>query len=716
VPSNRATAYLILDDKGFSVGLGRARTKLTGWQRDMAVIGKRMQSVGKTMTKYVTLPIVGGFALATKAAMDDAKGMQVLHAVIQKTAHATAAQTAANDAYVNAMAVKTGIDRTSIRLMEQRLLPATKNVAKAQELATLAMDLGAGMGKDATTVATALTKAYLGVTSGLSRFGIKTNEMVPQQKKVTAAMALASKGMLKEGDVTTTLVKKTLPFSVILARLHKQFDGLAAKKASPLQKLAEQLKALEISFGNILLPVVTKLAGWLGKLATSFTNLSTATKTTITKWLAITAVAGPVIFLFSKLLTTVVMVGSAVRTLALTFGALRAAMVVGGFKAMVASFVAMTGPVGLAAAAIAALGVGAYLLTKHFDQVKAPAATFAQIVGGKLVVAGKALSASTMEDVKALAQIADRMNAAAGAAKTLAEDLGTRLLNALEQSKGKITASIRTLMGEIDVMQKFAAHPLDLPAPDTHLTAEQFYQYRVLIMKSLHVTGKEADYFLRSTYGKQYSLKKPNIDPAVRAVNAMAAAGKRTTAAMVIKIGQDLGIIPRNASKSCLTAAKKMVAALRDAPAEMKAVGYQYVTDLASGMAAADNGAARHAARIAEDISNGFKRGLKGSPQYMSYHYGQGYMDAFGQGVTDALPRVSGRVQAAAGSSPWAMPTPAYAGASSGGGSGGGGVHVHVHMPGGTTLIGTARQVGEAIAPHVAAAIDRANARTGRRR
>jgi hypothetical protein len=51
-------------------------------------------------------------------------------------------------------------------------------------------------------------------------------------------------------------------------------------------------------------------------------------------------------------------------------------------------------------------------------------------------------------------------------------------------------------------------------------------------------------------------------------------------------------------------------------------------------------------------------------------------------------------------------------------GAGGGSVtyNVNVVVPGGTTLIGTAREVGEILAPHVARAVGRATDRAGRRR
>jgi phage-related protein len=43
-------------------------------------------------------------------------------------------------------------------------------------------------------------------------------------------------------------------------------------------------------------------------------------------------------------------------------------------------------------------------------------------------------------------------------------------------------------------------------------------------------------------------------------------------------------------------------------------------------------------------------------------------------------------------------------------------LHVHVHVPGGTTLVGTAKQVAEVLAPHVKTAVERHDARLGRRR
>jgi hypothetical protein len=54
----------------------------------------------------------------------------------------------------------------------QRLLIVTKDVAQAQSLFETALNVSAGTGKDLTTVATSLSKAYLGDNAALGRLGV----------------------------------------------------------------------------------------------------------------------------------------------------------------------------------------------------------------------------------------------------------------------------------------------------------------------------------------------------------------------------------------------------------------------------------------------------------------------------------------------------------------------------------------------------------------
>lgn len=75
-------------------------------------------------------------------------------------------------AFVNKLQFATGISEDELRPALQRLLTVTNNVAKSQELLQLALNVSAGTGKDLASVTNALSRAYLGNNSSLSRLGV----------------------------------------------------------------------------------------------------------------------------------------------------------------------------------------------------------------------------------------------------------------------------------------------------------------------------------------------------------------------------------------------------------------------------------------------------------------------------------------------------------------------------------------------------------------
>ena len=69
--------------------------------------------------------------------------------------------------------------------------------------------------------------------------------------------------------------------------------------------LKSTLEGIAISFGNIILPAVKKLASWLQELLNKINNLTDAQKETIVKIAAVVAAIGPALMIVGKLLTTV---------------------------------------------------------------------------------------------------------------------------------------------------------------------------------------------------------------------------------------------------------------------------------------------------------------------------------------------------------------------------------------------------------------------------
>lgn len=74
--------------------------------------------------------------------------------------------------YISNLERQTGVLDDELRPAMDRFLRATYDVAKSQELLSLALDISAGTGKDLTAVSQALQKAYLGQTQSLGRLGV----------------------------------------------------------------------------------------------------------------------------------------------------------------------------------------------------------------------------------------------------------------------------------------------------------------------------------------------------------------------------------------------------------------------------------------------------------------------------------------------------------------------------------------------------------------
>ena len=74
--------------------------------------------------------------------------------------------------FISRLESQTGVLDDELRPAMDRLLRATGDVAKSQELLNLALDIAAGTGKSVTQVSQSLQKAYLGQTAALGRLGV----------------------------------------------------------------------------------------------------------------------------------------------------------------------------------------------------------------------------------------------------------------------------------------------------------------------------------------------------------------------------------------------------------------------------------------------------------------------------------------------------------------------------------------------------------------
>ena len=151
-----------LDGKGFK-------------QADTAI--NKLNKSTKNLTRNLglalgTAAIISFGKASVKAFAEDDKAAKALGTTLQNLGLAYGSNAATVNGFISRLEMQTGVLDDELRPAMDRLLRATGDVTKSQELLGLALDIAAGTGKSLTQVSQSLQKAYLGQTQALGRLGV----------------------------------------------------------------------------------------------------------------------------------------------------------------------------------------------------------------------------------------------------------------------------------------------------------------------------------------------------------------------------------------------------------------------------------------------------------------------------------------------------------------------------------------------------------------
>lgn len=186
--------------------------------------------------------LAAGSVAAAKAASEDERAQKILAKTLENATGATRGQIAATEDWIDKQARATGIADDELRPALGRLVTATEDVGKAQELLALGMDVATASGKPLSTVTDALAKAAGGQFGSLKR-------LVP-------SLSVAA---IKSGDL-----------SKVTQELSEKMGGSAAAAAETSAGKIERLKVaaeeFKESLGAQLLPALEKLVNMLSEI------------------------------------------------------------------------------------------------------------------------------------------------------------------------------------------------------------------------------------------------------------------------------------------------------------------------------------------------------------------------------------------------------------------------------------------------------------------
>jgi len=134
-------------------------------------LGKSVKTLAKTFgLAFSTTAVLAYGKAAVKAAAADQKAQQGLALALKNVGLQRDAGAA--EGFIQKLQSEFGIVDDKLRPAYQALAVATRDTAESQRLLNLALDISAATGKDLGSVTAALSRAYLGNNTALSRLGV----------------------------------------------------------------------------------------------------------------------------------------------------------------------------------------------------------------------------------------------------------------------------------------------------------------------------------------------------------------------------------------------------------------------------------------------------------------------------------------------------------------------------------------------------------------
>lgn len=246
-------------------------------QKISAGMGKAFAAIGAGLSFGL---IARELKEAAKAAVEDTKSQGLLANQLRNTTGATDEQIASVEKQISKLQLTASIADDQLRPAFATLVRSTGSTTKAMDLLNLAADVSAGSGKSLTSVTMALSRAYQGKMTALTRLGIPMSDSIQNAADYAKAMtklnqlqtdaayltgpaqAEALAKVAEQQDLVNRIAEAGIDWQADLAAA---FEGSAVKAANldPYQRMAIIFGEISEQVGSILLPVIQQFADWL---------------------------------------------------------------------------------------------------------------------------------------------------------------------------------------------------------------------------------------------------------------------------------------------------------------------------------------------------------------------------------------------------------------------------------------------------------------------
>ena len=285
--------------------LKQANTKVSAF-------GTAMKNAGRNLSLGLTLPLAVAGGAAIKFASDFQESMNKVDVAfgnskqqVKDFAQTTLQQFGIAEGSALDMAALFGDMATSMGLTR----PAAANMSTS--LVGLAGDLASFKNIGIEQATTALAGVFTGETESLKKLGIVMTEANLKQFAMEQGISSNIKTMSQAEKVA-------LRYKFIIAKTANaqgDFGRTSDGAANQMRIFQESMKELSAKFGQVILPMFTKLVAFANGLLQKFSELSPATKKIIIVIAGIAAALGPVLFILGTLVTLAPAIGTALTVM-----------------------------------------------------------------------------------------------------------------------------------------------------------------------------------------------------------------------------------------------------------------------------------------------------------------------------------------------------------------------------------------------------------------
>ena len=338
------TAKIQADIDNFQANLDRAQARMDRFAKEIgdkvARIGSTFQTIGGAISIGITAPVMAAGTAAYNMAADFEDALGATDQIFKSSAEEVKKWAGNLETYFG-ISKKEALEYSNLMgsmLINIGGLTEEQAAKQGAKLIELAGDLTAMYGGRTQDAVRALTGALKGNNTMLDNYGLAVNDALIK----TRALEM---GLVKQGQEMSLAAKQAATLSLIYEQTSAA-QGQAAREANgasgSLRALRTEITNLTTELGAALLPIITPLISRLKDMVAGFREMSPGMQQTIVKVAAVVAALGPLMVALGSVMKLAPLVGTA--------------------------FTAMTGPIGIAVAAVAG---AAALIIKNWDSIKA---------------------------------------------------------------------------------------------------------------------------------------------------------------------------------------------------------------------------------------------------------------------------------------------------------------------------------------------------------